>query len=188
MLICTALFMFVTIDIPMYLRFLLPSVCSLFLLTLAACDGADVDASYPQDPEDERRSRYGKLTGEGGLLVFGRSEEESAGASPIGVNSFLWRATLDTLAFMPLASADPFGGVIITDWYEDPKTPGERFKVTALILDRSLRADGVKVSLFKQKQDPESQWRDAEVSDSVARDLENTILTRARQLRVRQGS
>lgn len=155
-------------------------------MILAAC-GADLEASYPQgDQEDQRRERYGKLTGEGGLLSIGRDDEEGGGASPIGVNSFLWRATLDTLAFMPLASADPFGGVIITDWYEDPKSPGERFKVTALILDRSLRADGVKVSLFKQIKDQDGMWRDTEVNPSVPTELEDTILTRARQLRVSQ--
>ena len=102
--------------------------------------------------------------------------------SPIGVNSYLWRATLDTLSFMPLASADPFGGVIITDWYEDPKTPGERFKVNALILDKTLRADGVKITLFKQKMDKGS-WRDQQVDDKLAHSLEDTILTRARQLK-----
>lgn len=165
--------------------FLLP----LFILFtfLSACDDNTVDASYPENPEDKRRAQYGKLTGEGGLLGgLSRSDEEGGGASPIGVNSFLWRASLDTLAFMPLASADPFGGVIITDWYEDPKTPGERFKVTTLILDKALRADGVKVSLFKQKKDSAGVWHDTGVNPSVARDIENTILTRARELRVSQ--
>ena len=88
----------------------------------------------------------------GGGLGMHKEAPKPVAANAIGVNSYLWRATLDTLSFMPLASADPFGGVIITDWYEDPKAPGERFKVNALILDRSLRADGVKLTVFKQKQ------------------------------------
>lgn len=159
------------------------------MVFLSACDNsATVDASYPKDPEKTRRAKFGSLTGEGGLLGLGRSEEGGGGASPIGVNSFLWRATLDTLAFLPLASADPFGGVIITDWYEDPATPGERFKVTALILDKNLRADGIKISLFRQKKDEAGNWRDSDVNHSTARDLENTILTRARQMRVQQPS
>ncbi len=170
-----------------HLRYVfLPLLGAVFLLS--ACDQSTVEASYPQDPEDTRRAKYGKLTGEGGLLGFSRGDEEGGGASPIGVNSFLWRATLDTLAFMPLASADPFGGVIITDWYEDPATPGERFKVNALILDKNLRADGIKITLFRQKKDADGNWRDSDVNPSTARDLENTILTRARQLRVRQTS
>ena len=84
---------------------------------------------------------------------------------------------------MPFQSADPFGGVIITEWYEDPKTPGERFKVNALILDTGLRADGVKVKLFKQQKQGRN-WDDIEVHPELARKLEDTILTRARELRV----
>jgi hypothetical protein len=87
---------------------------------------------------------------------------------------------------MPLSSADPFGGVVITDWYENPKVPGERFKINALILDRSLRADGVKISLFKQKLDRSGVWRDQAVDNEMARGLEDTILTRARQMKVAQ--
>src|SRR6201998_852295 len=64
----------------------------------------------------------------------------------VGVNSYLWHATLDTLSFMPLASADPFGGVIITDWYSPSTTQDERFKVNIFILGRELRADGVRAS------------------------------------------
>jgi hypothetical protein len=102
------------------------------------------------------------------------------------VNAFLWRASLDTINFIPLVSADPFGGVIITDWYENPKTPGERFKVNILILDRTLRADGVKVTVFKQLSDKRGGWRDQQSDPKLERSLEDTILTRARQLKIAQ--
>ena len=103
----------------------------------------------------------------------------------IGVNSFLWRASLDTTSFMPLASADPFGGVIITDWYTAPEAPAERFKMTIYILDTRLRADGVKVSVFKQQQTPDGAgWADAAVTPGTSAQLENAILIRARQLRI----
>ena len=108
------------------------------------------------------------------------------GKNPLGVNSFLWRATLDTLAFLPLASADPFGGVILTDWYEDPDAKGERFKVNALILDRQLRADSLKLTVFRQKKDARGNWTDAATDATLSRKLEDTVLTRARQLRVNQ--
>jgi hypothetical protein len=85
--------------------------------------------------------------------VFGGGGGGGGGSEEgIGVNSFLWRASLDTLNFMPLASADPFGGVIITDWYSDPTTPNERFKATVYILDTRLRADALNVSIFRQTQ------------------------------------
>ena len=161
----------------------------LVISLLSACDGVGgkYNAETPKDNKDQRRADRGKLTGDDGFTLFGgKKGSGSGGESPIGVNSFLWRASLDTLAFMPLASADPFGGVIITDWYEDPSAKGERFKVNALILDKTLRSDGVKVSLFKQKLDSKGQWQDVAVDGKLARDLEDTILTRARQLRVSQ--
>ncbi|HZZ90562.1 MAG TPA: DUF3576 domain-containing protein [Caulobacteraceae bacterium] len=102
----------------------------------------------------------------------------------IGVNSYLWRATLDTLAFMPLASADPYGGVIITDWYSDPAKPDERFKCTVYILDTRLRGDALKVTVFKEVANGQGGWVASQAADQTSLDIENAILTRARQLRV----
>ena len=105
-------------------------------------------------------------------------------AAPIGVNGYLWRASLDTLAFMPLASADPYGGVILTDWYINPEKPDERFKCTVYILDTRLRADGLNVTVFKQVKDASGAWVDGAAADQTSIDIENAILTRARQLRL----
>ncbi len=91
------------------------------------------------------------------------------------------------MSFMPLNSADPFGGVIITDWYSPPEAVGERFRVQIYILDRQLRADGVRVTVFRQLQDESGQWNNAAVSPETASELENAILTRARQLRINSG-
>ena len=102
----------------------------------------------------------------------------------LGVNSYLWRATLDTLAFMPLASADPIGGTVITDWYVNPEKPDERFKAIVYILDTRLRADGLNVTVFKQTRDGSGQWVDAPVAGQTDIDIENSILTRARQIRL----
>ena len=102
----------------------------------------------------------------------------------IGVNGYLWRATLDTLSFMPLASADPWGGTVITDWYSNPEKPDERFKATVYILDSRLRADGLKVTVFKQVRDAGGNWQNASTSDQTETDLKNAILTKARQLRL----
>ena len=105
-------------------------------------------------------------------------------AAQIGVNGYLWRASLDTLSFMPLASADPYGGVIITDWYVNPEAPTERLKVTVYILDARLRADGLNVAVFKQHRDAQGQWIDAPSAGQTETDLENAILTKARQLKL----
>lgn len=102
-------------------------------------------------------------------------------APRMGVNQFLWRASLETLEFMPLSEVDPFGGVIITDWYASPQAPNERFKANVYILDTNLRADALKVSIFKQVRS-DIGWSDASVDRDTARSIENSILTRARQL------
>src|SRR6185436_14220079 len=121
--------------------------------------------------------------GEGG--IFGPDLPEDSTGGGIGVNNLLWRASLDTVAFMPLVSADPFGGVIITDWYTPPQSPNERFKINVFILGRTLRADGVRAAVFRQQM-AAAGWVDAPVAGSTATDLENAILVRARQLRIAQ--
>lgn len=158
------------------------------VLLIAACGGVEKDSkNYPMDAEDARRERRGRLTGEDGLQIFGGKDDDDGDGGGIGVNSFLWRATLDTLSFMPMSTTpDPFGGVIVTDWYEDPNAPGERFKINAYILSEKLRSDGIRVSVFRQKLEQNIGWRDQKVADSTAREIENTILTRARQLRIKQ--
>ncbi len=158
---------------------------------LAGCGDAKVEHDYPDPiyrnlPGSQGSSYRPKegaqgIFGEGGLKLFGGDGEQ--GGSGIGVNSFLWRASLDTLSFMPLASADPFGGVIITDWFAPPETPDERFKVTVYILDTRLRADGLKVAVFRQEKGTEG-WTDATVDRGTSTEIENNILARARELRI----
>ena len=115
--------------------------------------------------------------------VFGGGSSRAAPAQPgIGVNAFLWRATLDTLSFMPLVSADPWGGVVNYDWYVNPQAPNERFKATVFILDRRLRADALNVAVTKEVKDAAGAWTAAPVAAQTETDLENAILTRARQL------
>lgn len=110
------------------------------------------------------------------------SESQSFTAAPrMGVNSFLWRASLETLEFMPLDQVDPFGGVIVTEWYASPEAPDERFKANVYILDANLRADALKTSIFKQVRNGNS-WTDAPADADTSRLIENAILTRAREL------
>jgi hypothetical protein len=115
------------------------------------------------------------------IAKVNKQQEDEAG---LVVNKYLWRGALETVGFMPLASADPFGGVIVTDWYSPPTTTGERFKATVYVLGRELRSDGVKVTLFRQTRDADG-WADAQVNPATATDIENKILARARELRAR---
>ena len=157
-------------------------------------DPYHTDPQYSTNP-DVTGSRFSEVPKNQGLLgsIFGGGDKGDTntggpGGLGVGVNSYLWRATLDTVSFMPLASADPFGGVIITDWYSPPDQPSERFKVNIFILGRELRADGVRASVFRQKRDGATQWVDAPVDQATGTDLENAILTRARQMRLSTAS
>ena len=164
--------------------------CFSLAVLLTACGFADLVQDTPTatgsrtvvtHPKDERSSVFGPS----GLDFFGAGKsDKDSGSSGIGINSFLWRASLDTLSFMPLNSADPFGGVIITDWYSTPENPDERFKMTVYILDRRLRADAIKVGVFKQTRGQALQWLSANLAGDTAVQLENAILIRARQLRL----
>lgn len=100
----------------------------------------------------------------------------------IGINAYLWRAALDTLSFAPIAQTDSNGGVIVTDWYVNPNSPGERVKVTATILDRDLRADALRVAASRQV-NQNGTWVEAPVAAATVQKLEEIILTRARDLR-----
>ncbi len=159
---------------------------------IAACE-SESDTIYPDDTGWKSGGQRNYADSNTRETVFGPDgltlgddpvTEGGGGGGGIGVNSFLWRASLDTISFMPLASADPFGGVIITDWYTPPEVFRERFKVNVYILGRDLRADGVRAAVFRQRQDLLGQWVDAEVNQQTAVDLEDAILTRARQLRI----
>jgi len=166
------------------------ATAALLSFALGACSGGKV-----LTPRKRQAGEIGKqyeeinprksVFGEGGI-DFGTGTKKQPGADQgggIGVNSYLWRASLDTIAFMPVTSADPFGGVIITDWFSPSETPAERFKLNVYVLGRALRADGIRVSVFRQVDDGTGNWRDATVEKDANRKMEDAILTRARQLR-----
>ncbi len=171
-------------------RFLAPRLLLCAVLVGAAVGCSLLDDSTPPPPKEriQRQNRAGSVTGDDGIFFGGGTkkggEQNGSGGGGIGVNSFLWRASLDSIGFMPLASADPFGGVIISDWYAAPDVPTERFKITIYILDQQLRADGIKAAVFRQIRDVSGGWNDAPVDPKTPIDLENAILTRARQLRL----
>jgi len=135
-------------------------------LILAGCGSSSDSSKYIQD-------------GDSGTTAI----SSESGQRTLGVNSYLWHATLDTLSFMPLQSEDPFGGVIITDWYATPANPADRVKVTIYILDRRLRADGIKIAVFRQSKSAEG-WVDVAANPDTATKLTDAILTRARELRL----
>lgn len=168
------------------MRAIVTRLCSVLAcgLVLAGCG----NSKPPEDLADPRlRMPAGSIADVGSIFSpsrgSGADRQDQGGA--LGVNAYLWRGALETLSFMPMITADPFGGVIITDWYQPPGSGGERFKATAFILGRTLRADGVRVSLFRQVLQG-GNWVDAPMPAAAAGEMENKILARARDLRVQQ--
>ena len=159
---------------------------------LVGCSGDNVEVpqGYQTENRERIRDEYGTVWGDGSSLFqrgtgrFARQDGSNGGSyAGIGVNAYLWRAALETIDFLPLVQADPFGGVIISDWYS-PESPDERFKLNVYILDTELRADAVKVAVFRQT-NAEDGWRDAPLADAgTATKIEDSILTRARELRI----
>jgi len=173
-------------------RFFKPFISTLFLLfgvlPLLGCESTpvEIDPTYT-DRQKEELYKNGSLASDlGGFSILGLGEEKKSENTGLGVNGFLWRASLDTLTFLPIASADPFGGVITTDWHSTEIAPNERVRLNVLILDRDLRADGVKVTVFRQTREKGGEWTGSPVSSATGSSLEETILTRARQLRLAQ--
>jgi hypothetical protein len=166
---------------------------SLALPLLAGCNSANQTRLVENDEYGDWRAsgsvRQRPLGSSAGITVFGieKSREEASaggigGGTGVNVNAYLWRAALDTLSFMPIASADPFGGTVITDWYSPPAATSERFRAQALLMGRTLRSDGVRVQVFRQVMQG-GNWMDAPVALSTASDLEDKVLARARELR-----
>jgi hypothetical protein len=161
---------------------------------LLACGDGSYAAKDPVGPRPGPKTKYDpfydkSLFGEDGISlnalrsgsggILGGDEK-----ARLPVNKYIWQAALDTLSFLPLVSTDPFTGVIATDWGATAEAPGERFKVTAYILNPGLSAASLKVAVFREVRGGDGQWLPAPVSADTARQLEDAILTRARQIRI----
>jgi hypothetical protein len=149
-------------------RAALPALIFVGALGLSAC-------SYVQED-------INKSLGRGSPSRAREADLAASQVTTIGVNSYLWRAALETLSFAPMAQVDSNGGVMVTDWYTNPSSPSERVKITATILDRDLRADALRVAAARQVLQG-GQWIDAPVAAATVQKLEEIILTRARDLR-----
>ncbi|WP_340109838.1 DUF3576 domain-containing protein [Pikeienuella sp. HZG-20] len=153
---------------------------------LVGCSGSQ-RADVPVDARESLGGGFGtyNMSKVGDIFEF----NESTGATGDGltpVNRYLWRASLDTLAYLPLASTDPFTGVVATDWATAPATPDERFKVTAYVKSPTLAATSLQVAVYREVRGDDGAWATAPVAGTTARQLEDAILLRARQLKIEE--
>lgn len=115
------------------------------------------------------------------IFTTSKKKNETAG---MGVNAYLWKASVETVSFLPKKSLDPFGGTIITEWYSAPEFPQERLKIEIVITGRALISDGIKVSIFRERKNNRGEWISASVDPETPIKFEETILSRARELKV----
>ena len=155
-------------------------------IVATACNKLQPEGKPPVEKDDKRKLGFGSIAGED-FLSFGGAKKNTSPGPTITVNQYLWKASLQALEFMPLASADSVGGVILTDWYSTSTTPNERFKVSVYIHGGILRADALKVVVHKQIRTANGNWVQLNTPAQVAVDLENIILSKARQLKIQNG-
>jgi Domain of unknown function (DUF3576) len=152
-------------------------------LLLSAC-GSDPDRPAPTVDVPPPAVKTAEAPGGSVFDWFGGSGAPKDERKGVAVNAYLWRASLDTLSFMPMDQTDPFGGTIKTGWYVPPATPNERLRVAIYILDSRLRADALRVSVFKEAKNASGSWVDATVDPETVTKLENLILNKARALKI----
>ena len=158
-------------------------------LALAGCESSGSTRAYtgtvtnPGGPKATEAYRPG-----GQRADYVQNSGTAQRTATVQVNRFAWRASLDTVSFMPLASSDPYGGAIATDWYTARANPNERLRVNILVSGPDLRGDTVRVTVFRQeRKGGRGDWANVSVDPSVAQNLENVIIQRARELRQSAG-
>lgn len=139
----------------------------------------------PTSTDEKRKLEFGSLIGED-FLTFGGSKRKADVLTNSAINIYLWKASLKTLDFIPLASIDAIGGVIVTEWYDVP-SQAEKLKILIYVTSSILKSDAIKVVVHKKIKNSQGEWTLTEPDKSIAIELENIILTKARQLRVQKA-
>lgn len=161
-------------------------------ITLAGCGGASIEAADSNPTPHDTAQGPGLFSGNSGNILDafrqGGSGTSGMASAKIGVNAYLWRAALESVSFMPITQTDSAGGVIITDWYSTPAQPNERVKANVYILGTALLPQNLKLNVFREERSSTGEWTPKEVNPRTVRQLEDTILNKARTLRVQSQS
>ena len=163
----------------------------------AILDRSGTKFNSATDPELAMRDAQTRLQSGGGMLgnkglsidgILGGKKERNFTSSAISmpVNVFLWRGALETVDFMPLASADPVGGTIITDWYSTGENINERCKLNIFINGTTLTTENLRVTSFCQEFKNQT-WINKTINKDNNIKIENAILNKAKKLRLQSS-
>lgn len=154
--------------------------------SLCACSKLNVKNDYPKTRQQKEEDRIGKLTGTG--LTFGKgSSESSSASSQMDINTYLWKASIDQVNFMPLNSTDSLSGTIVTDWYSINDNSKERYKVNIYIIGKELTSHSLKVSVYKRIIGSNGNWNNQYQDSNLAEKIKTKIIERARELKVSES-
>ena len=133
--------------------------------------------------ENKIASGGGLFGKKGGLELLNQDKQTASIGVGMPINPYLWKASLETISFMPLSSADPFAGLIITDWYSQNNT-NERCKINIFIKGVELKTSNLKVNSFCQTLSDTNNWVSNETDIKVNAQIENAILNKAKKLKL----
>lgn len=157
------------------------------ILNSYSCSRQNIDHSYPKSREDEEYERIGSLINDSdsGIEILSLGKKETVSNNGVKINNIAWQAALETVKFMPLISTDASGGVIITDWYQEPNNISERYKLAVFVQGANLTGSSVKVTTYRQVKKG-SDWISIEASPKLSEEIEEKILLKAKNIK-RQG-
>ena len=153
----------------------------LFFLSFSACSSIEPASDKSKRNSDDKGSFITGRSEQGFTLddITGISNQTATG---IPVNALLWRASLDIASILPIEDIDVFSGTLLSDWYSLPSTPTERIKLAIFVLDKELRSDAIRVVVYVQSRQGDV-WEDSGIDLELGTNLEDLILTRAREIR-----
>ena len=140
-----------------------------------------------EDAQNRLRTGGGLFGKKGGLSLFGEKNSNNVTSAGMPINPYLWKGSLETIDFMPLISADPFAGVILTDWYSGNTEEFERCKINIFIKGLELNSQNLKVNTFCQSLNTQNIWIDNKSDNSNDIKIENAIFNKAKKLKLTQN-
>ena len=151
----------------------------LIFILLGACNGKVPGADARKIPPNAKDRIKQNIEEGRGFTLMGSAEKKNSGEFDFASSNELWRASLDTLDFMPLALANYSGGIIVTDWYSDGSSDNESVKISIRFLSNEVRADALNIKVFYKNCSMQNNCKISDKSENLSGELARKILSKA---------